>query len=125
MVNTDCLIELFAAIDAQPFDEQRLRRLAYVTFDGDALELMTTLLGMIRGLADQLAPFYGITAEAVLRMEAVLPIAPQPTRAVDPIKQGRAARRPTTRTCRRPRSPRRAAFRSRGRARRGRLACLA
>jgi hypothetical protein len=79
VVDTDCLIELFASVDTQPLDELRLRRLAYVTFDGDALELMTTLIRMIRSLADQLAPFYGTTAERVLRMEAILPIGPHST----------------------------------------------
>ena len=74
MVDTECLIELFAAVEAQPLDEHRVRHLAYLTFEGDSLELMTTLLGMIRSLAGQLAPFYGTTAESVLRLEAVLPV---------------------------------------------------
>ncbi len=76
MIDSNRLLEFFGALDRAPVDEQHLRRLAYVTFGGDSFELMTTLLGTIRSLAEQLAPFYGTTPEGVLRMEVVLPARP-------------------------------------------------
>ncbi len=76
MVHSDCLMELFHAVDDEPIDDQKLRRLAYDAFDGDALALMTTLLRTIRSLADQLAHFYGTTSDDVLRIEAILPARP-------------------------------------------------
>ena len=76
MVHSDRLMELFHAVDHEPVDDQRLRRLAYEAFDGDSLILMTTLLRTIRSLADQLAHFYGTTADDVLRIEAILPANP-------------------------------------------------
>ncbi len=77
MVRTHRLIELFHAIDDEPFDERRVRRLAYEAFDGDSLELMTTLLHTIHSLADQLARFYGASCDDVLRIEATLPVGPR------------------------------------------------
>ena len=76
MVHSERLMELFHAVDAEPVDDQQLRRLAYEAFDGDSLVLMTTLLRTIRSLADQLAHFYGTTADDVLRIEAILPAKP-------------------------------------------------
>ncbi len=76
MVHTDRLMELFHAVDDEPIDDQHLRRLAYEAFDGDALALMTTLLRTIRSLSDQLAHFYGTSANDVLRIEAILPAKP-------------------------------------------------
>ena len=76
MVHADRLMQLFHAVDCEPVDAQHVRRLAYEAFDGDSLELMTTLLRAIRSLADQLAHFYGTTADDVLRIEAILPATP-------------------------------------------------
>ena len=76
MVHTERLMDLFHAVEDEPVDDQRVRRLAYEAFDGDALLLMTTLLRTVRSLADQLAHFYGTTADDVLRIEAILPAKP-------------------------------------------------
>jgi hypothetical protein len=76
MVHTDRLMDLFHAVDDEPVDDHKIRRLAYEAFDGDSLALMTTLLRTIRSLADQLAHFYGTTADDVLRIEAILPAKP-------------------------------------------------
>ena len=76
MVHSDRLMELFHAVDDEPVDPQRVRRLAYAAFDGDSLALMTTLLRTIRSLADQLAHFYQTSVDDVLRIEAILPAKP-------------------------------------------------
>jgi hypothetical protein len=76
MVHTDLLMELFHSVDEEPITEYRVRRLAYEAFEGDSLVLMTTLLRTIRSLAEQLAHFYGTSADDVLRIEAILPANP-------------------------------------------------
>jgi hypothetical protein len=76
MVHSDRLMELFHAVDSDPIDDKQLRRLAYEAFDGDSLVLMITLIRTIRSLADQLAHFYGTSADDVLRIEAILPAKP-------------------------------------------------
>lgn len=76
MVHTDRLMELFHSVDDDEATEYRMRRLAYEAFDGDSLMLMTTLLRTIRSLAEQLAHFYGTSADDVLRIEAILPAGP-------------------------------------------------
>ena len=79
MVHTDSLMELFRAVEREPLAEREVRRLAYEAFDGDSLELMTTLLRTIRSLAEQLAHFYGTSTDDVLRIEAILPQQPTPS----------------------------------------------
>jgi hypothetical protein len=76
MVHTDRLMELFNSVDDEDVTEYRVRRLAFEAFDGDSLVLMTTLLRTIRSLAEQLAHFYGTSADDVLRIEAILPAGP-------------------------------------------------
>jgi hypothetical protein len=76
IVQTDRLMEFFHAVDDEPIDGHYVRRVAYEAFDGDSLALMTTLLRTIRSLSDQLAHFYGTTADDVLRIEAILPAKP-------------------------------------------------
>ena len=79
MAHTDSLMQLFHAVDQDPVPEQQVRRLAYEAFDGDSLLLMTTLLRTVRSLAEQLANFYGTSADDVLRIEAILPQQPSPS----------------------------------------------